>query len=93
MCCVWRRLIDDGILLERHYSYKICSPSRCSLQSGRLAVHVNTVNTSPLVRNESDPVSGWAGIPVNMTTIGTKMKEGGSVPCFSPLPRPRPAAL
>eukprot|EP00315_Gephyrocapsa_oceanica_P030513 CAMPEP_0185411444 /NCGR_PEP_ID=MMETSP1365-20130426/3578_1 /TAXON_ID=38817 /ORGANISM="Gephyrocapsa oceanica, Strain RCC1303" /LENGTH=673 /DNA_ID=CAMNT_0028014065 /DNA_START=21 /DNA_END=2042 /DNA_ORIENTATION=- len=73
-------LIDEGVLLNRHYAYKICSPSRSSLQSGRLAVHVNVVNTSPTVRNASDPVSGYAGIPRNMTTLATKLREGGYVP-------------
>ena len=70
-------LIDEGIYLSRHYAYKICSPSRSSLQSGRLAVHVNTENTAPSVYNSSDPVSGYAGIPRNMTGIAEKMKEGG----------------
>ena len=70
-------LADEGIHLTRHYAYKICSPSRSSFQSGRLAVHVNTVNTSPTVRNISDPVSGFAGIPRNMTTIAAKLKRAG----------------
>ena len=70
-------LIKDGLLLERHYAYKICSPSRCSLQSGRLAVHVNTVNTGVSFWNVGDNVSGFAGIPRNMTGIGQKMQRGG----------------
>ena len=70
-------LIDQGIYLSRHYAYKICSPSRSSLQSGRLAVHVNTKNTAPSVYNSSDPVSGYAGIPRNMTGLAEKMKAGG----------------
>jgi len=45
-------LIDTGIYLERHYSYKICSPSRSSLQSGRLAVHVNTKNAGVTSRTQ-----------------------------------------
>jgi len=68
-------LVNDGILLDRHYSYKICGPSRASLQSGRLATHVNIKNTSPIVHNASDPVSGYAGIPRNMSTIALKMRE------------------
>ncbi|CAE8657425.1 unnamed protein product [Polarella glacialis] len=55
-------LVDAGVLLERHYAYKICAPSRASLQSGRLAVHVNTVNTGVTVQNPADPVSGYAGV-------------------------------
>jgi len=70
-------LIDSGILLDRHYAYKICSPSRSALQSGRLPTHVNTVNTGVTALNASDPVSGFAGIPRNMTGLGEKMKAGG----------------
>eukprot|EP00439_Symbiodinium_sp_Y106_P028487 s185_g3.t1 len=70
-------LIDEGILLERHYTYKICSPTRSSIQSGRLAVHVNPVNSAVTSRNYNDPVSGYAGIPRNMTGIAEKMRDGG----------------
>ena len=65
------------MLLELHYAYKICAPSRCSLQSGRLAVHVNSENAGVTTRNKSDPVSGWAGIPRNMTGIAEKLRSGG----------------
>ena len=51
-------LADEGILLNRHYAYKICSPSRSSFQSGRLPVHVNVLNTAPESVNPADPVSG-----------------------------------
>jgi len=70
-------LIRHGVLLDRHYAYKICSPSRSSLQSGRLAVHVNSVNTGVTYWNPGDNVSGFAGIPRNMTGLAQKMKEGG----------------
>ncbi|CAJ1332272.1 unnamed protein product [Effrenium voratum] len=70
-------LIDTGVLLDRHYTYKICSPTRSSLQSGRLAVHVNPVNSAVTSRNYDDPVSGYAGIPRNMTGIAEKMKLAG----------------
>lgn len=71
------KLAQTGINLNRYYSYKICSPSRSSFQSGRLAVHVNTENAAPEVRNKSDPVSGFAGIPRNMTGIAAKMTQAG----------------
>lgn len=71
------KLISNGILLDRHYAYKICSPSRSSFQSGRLAVHVNTQNVSPITFNLTDPVSGYAGVPRNMTGIAQKMKLAG----------------
>jgi len=70
-------LVEQGILLQRHYAYRICSPSRCSLQTGRLAVHVNAKNTGVTSYNESDPISGYAGIPRNMTGIAEKLKTLG----------------
>jgi hypothetical protein len=36
-------LIERGVLLDRHYSYRICSPSRSSLQTGRLAVRAGAI--------------------------------------------------
>ena len=71
------QLIREGVLLERHYAYKICSPSRSSIQSGRLAVHVNSVNTGVTFWNPEDNVSGFAGIPANMTGLAEKMQHAG----------------
>ena len=58
-------LVSAGVRLDRHYTYKVCSPTRSSFQSGRLPVHVNTDNADPAVYNPADPVSGFAGIPRN----------------------------
>merc|ERR1719159_1079651 len=52
-------LVKTGIELDRAYQYKFCSPSRSSLQSGRLPVHVNTVNAPKDWYNPKDPVSGF----------------------------------
>lgn len=70
-------LVDAGIHLERHYAYKICSPSRSSLQSGRLATNVNAKNTGVSVQNPLDPVSGYQGIPRNMTGLAKKLHGAG----------------
>ncbi|GMH93176.1 hypothetical protein TrVE_jg9564 [Triparma verrucosa] len=70
-------LLNSGVDLNRHYAYKICSPSRSSLQSGRHPDHVNPLNTGVLVNNPSDPVSGYQGIPKNMTGIAEKLKTKG----------------
>ena len=40
-------LAAEGMQLDRHYTYKYCSPSRSSLLSGRLPVHVNIYNDDP----------------------------------------------
>eukprot|EP00947_MAST-08B_sp_MAST-8B-sp1_P005800 g5800.t1 len=71
------QLVQEGIELNRSYAYKFCSPSRSALQSGRLPVHVNTQNIDITARNPDDPVSGFSGIPRNMTGLATKLKEAG----------------
>ena len=71
------RLVKEGIELNRHYVYHYCSPSRASIQSGRLPVHVGWVNDHNEARNPTDPDSGFAGIPRNMTGLAEKMRQGG----------------
>jgi hypothetical protein len=51
--------------------------TRSCLQSGRLPVHVNVLNIGPETWNPSDPVSGFAAIPRNMTGMATKLKSAG----------------
>ena len=70
-------VVASGVELTRGYAYRFCSPSRSALNSGRLPVHVNTQNAMPDVHNPSDPLGGFAGIPRNMTGLGSVMKEGG----------------
>jgi len=71
------KLVKEGIDLDRHYVYHYCSPTRSSLQSGRLPVHVAWVNDDPNMVNPKDPVSGFSGIPRNMTGIASKLREAG----------------
>ena len=59
----------QGVLLESHYVYKFCSPSRSSLISGRLPMHVNQENSAT-----EQPL---AGIPENMTTFPELLKARG----------------
>ena len=40
-------IVSEGIELTRAYAYRFCSPSRSSLNSGRLPVHVNMENALP----------------------------------------------
>jgi len=70
-------LVKNGIELNRHYTYNYCSPSRCSLMSGRLPVHVSTSDTNPISMNPDDPVSGFTGIPTEMTTLPEKLRGAG----------------
>jgi len=70
-------LVREGIELDRHYVYKYCSPSRSALQSGRNPYHVNPLNAEPTISNPDDPVSGFQGIPRNMTGLATKLAAAG----------------
>ena len=62
------RLVASGVRLDRAYAYKYCSPTRCSLLSGRLPIHVNTDNNADLP---------FAGIPAGMTTIAERLTAAG----------------
>ena len=70
-------LVKTGLELDQYYVFQFCSPSRSSLLTGRLPIHVNDLNLPPGHYNPKDPVSGYAGIPRNMTGIAEKMKEAG----------------
>ncbi|CAE7245189.1 ARSB [Symbiodinium natans] len=62
-------LVASGIHLNRHYVHHMCTPTRTSVQSGRLPVHVNT--------RLSGPCQDDTGIPYNMTGMAEKMKQAG----------------
>ena len=51
-------LVKDGLELDQLYVYRFCSPSRSSLMSGRLPIHVNDKNQNIDNYNPDDPVSG-----------------------------------
>jgi hypothetical protein len=70
-------LVAHGVELDRAYSFKFCSPSRCSLLSGRLPLHVSMSNQRAPTSNRNDTVSGFGGIPANMTTLGSLMRRAG----------------
>lgn len=62
-------LASTGVELQRFYTYKMCSPSRSSLLSGRLPHHVNMHN--------SPQTAPGAGIPAGMTTMPAFLKTAG----------------
>ena len=64
------RLAADGIVLERHYTYKYCSPTRSSLLSGRLATHVNQ-------NNKNNDIEAKSGCDLRFKFLAQKMKEAG----------------
>ena len=70
-------LLSESLDLDRFYTYNICSPSRCAIQTGRNPVHVNVVNVPPESVNPQDAIGGWQGIPVNMSTVANKLQGAG----------------
>lgn len=62
-------LARDGLMLGRHYAYKVCCPTRSSFISGRLPIHVNVDN--------QNGVTTLNGVDIRMATIAEKLKEGG----------------
>jgi hypothetical protein len=70
-------LVRVGLEFTNSYVFYCCSPTRSAIQSGRNPIHVNVVNADPNIYNESDPVSGAAGIARNFTGVATKMAAAG----------------
>lgn len=62
-------LVKQGVELNRHYVHMTCTPSRASLQSGRLPVHVLTQLAGPCDKN--------GAIPRNMTGVAAQLKRAG----------------
>ena len=51
-------LVKNGLELDQTYVFRYCSPSRSSLMTGRLPIHINEGNTDYLY-NPDDPVAGF----------------------------------
>jgi len=58
-------LVQDGVWLKQHYTFRFCGPSRSSFLSGRFPIHV-TQNNCDL-----------CGVPVGMTTIADVLQKAG----------------
>jgi len=71
------KLAASGVELDRFYTFNQCGPSRSALLSGRDAQHVNYKNNGAMAWNATNKVSGYGGVPPNMTLMGTKMKAAG----------------
>jgi arylsulfatase B len=70
-------LAAEGVILDRHYAFAFCSPSRSALHTGRNPIHVNVLNSDLAAVNPADPISGFAGIPRNMTAFPAKLQAVG----------------
>ena len=62
------QLASDGVILNRHYVYQYCSPTRSSFMSGRLPIHVNTAN---------HPTTVLGGVDLRMQTVAEALKSAG----------------
>ncbi|KAG5190929.1 arylsulfatase B-like protein [Tribonema minus] len=71
------KLAAAGLILDRHYTAPLCSPTRAAFQTGRNPIHVDSTNGNPARFNATDRVSGFEGIPTNMTVIAEKMSSAG----------------
>lgn len=72
-----KALKPDSIKLNKLYAYAWCAPSRSSLISGRLPIHVDVNHSNPMAFIRSKPLDSGEGIPAGMTTIGSKLKDQG----------------
>ena len=81
-------LAASGTELMRHYTYKFCSPSRSSLMTGRLPVHVREPSATI---HRPCPAKAW--FPTNMTVLAAKLKTRSYMASSDERGRPPRAAL
>ena len=62
------KLAHTGLILNRHYVFKYCSPSRVSLLTGRWPHHAHQWNPPP---------NTMVGANLNMTMLPAKLKQAG----------------
>jgi len=74
---VMKSLQPDSIKLNKMYAYSWCAPSRSSLLSGRVPIHVDVNHSNPMAFIQSRPLDSGEGIPAGMTTMASKLKDQG----------------
>lgn len=62
-------LLKESVELDRHYVFFYCSPSRSSLLSGRLPMHVSEDNGNACLEQ--------GAVPLNMTMLPAKLAKAG----------------
>ena len=81
--CAGCSLVKEGLELDQAYVFKYCSPTRCSLQTGRNPVHVNVMNLDPVNVNPSDPVGGFSAAAPKFTGVAAVLKAAGYATGFA----------
>ena len=64
-----REIVSEGVRFLNHYVFKFCSPTRSSLLSGRLPIHVNMENSAT-----EQP---RAGVEANFTMVSEVLAAAG----------------
>ena len=64
-------LASEGVILDRHYTHCVCSPSRAAIQSGRPPAHVHARNNPSAL-----------GMPAEMTGLGEVMSKANYMAAF-----------
>lgn len=62
------QMVAEGVVLDRHYVFKYCSPSRASFLTGRWPHHAHQWNIKQNV---------LLGLNLNFTTLPRKLKQAG----------------
>ena len=64
----FQMLAETGVILDRHYVYRYCSPTRVSFLTGRWPHHAHQYNIEPTF---------MVGTNINMTMLPAKLKTAG----------------
>lgn len=67
-------LAQSGVILDSFYTAAVCGPTMTSLMTGRLPMHVNSLNT----------IKVWSpvgSLPLEMTTLAEKLRAQGYSTC------------
>ena len=62
-------LAAEGVILERHYVYHMCGPTRVATMTGRLPFHGNQENGNDL--------NSTSGADLRMTFLPAKLRQAG----------------
>ena len=65
------KLVQDGIILKRHYTFRWCAPTRSALMTGRLPYHV--------YQQGSHVTRGYTMLPRKLQQVGYETHQVGQL--------------